>query len=38
MILEHDKKAKKSTKIILAVILVALAVGGYFGLNIYKTS
>ncbi|WP_316767298.1 endolytic transglycosylase MltG [Pedobacter frigiditerrae] len=37
MILEHDKKAKKSTKIILAIILVALAVGGYFGLNIYKT-
>jgi len=37
MILEHDKKAKKSTKIILAIILVALAIGGYFGLNIYKT-
>ncbi|RZK58155.1 MAG: endolytic transglycosylase MltG [Pedobacter sp.] len=37
MILEHDKKVKKSTKIILAIILVILAIGGYFGLNIYKT-
>lgn len=37
MTLEANKKAKKSTKIILAVVLVVLAVGGYFGLNIYKT-
>lgn len=37
MISEADKKPKKSTKIILAVVLIVLAVGGYFGLNIYKT-
>lgn len=37
MILEHKKEVKKSTKIILAVLLLLLAVGGYFGLNIYKT-
>ena len=37
MILEHKKEVKKSTKIILAVVLLLLAVGGYFGLNIYKT-
>lgn len=37
MTLEANKKAKKSTKIILAVVLIVLAVGGYFGLNIYKT-
>ncbi|RZL46562.1 MAG: endolytic transglycosylase MltG [Pedobacter sp.] len=37
MILEGNKKAKKSTKIILAIILIIIAVGGYFGLNIYKT-
>lgn len=37
MILETNKKAKKSTKIILAIALVILAIGGYFGLNMYKT-
>lgn len=37
MILEQNKKAKKSTKIILAIFLIVLVIGGYFGLNIYKT-
>lgn len=34
---EPKKEVKKSTKIIFAVILVVLVVGGYFGINIYKT-
>jgi UPF0755 protein len=33
----EKKPMKQSTKIILAVIIVVLAIGGYFGLNIYKT-
>lgn len=37
MTLEEKKKTKQSTKIILVILLVVLAVGAYFGLNIYKT-
>jgi len=37
MTLEEKKKTKQSTKIILVIFLVVLAVGAYFGLNIYKT-
>ena len=37
MTLEEKKKTKQSTKIILVAFLVVLAIGAYFGLNIYKT-
>lgn len=33
----QSKKVKKSTKIILIVLLLILTIGGYFGLNMYKT-
>lgn len=37
MNLEPKKEVKKSTKIVLAVGILLLVVGVYFGLNIYKT-
>ena len=33
---ENEKSFKKSTKVILAAVLVVLVVGGYFGLKFYK--
>lgn len=37
MTVEQPKKENNTTKIILILLLLILSIGGYFGLNIYKT-